>query len=576
MLVGRTVGGLDRGALLTTSLEQTTAPVTRDVTTRLGFGDPALSRLASRCDTVCDVKGDDLVDGPLLPLLARGVLLALGAGIVTAAFGPAVALGPSLTLLVVVAVAAIPLPGTTARVLQAFAEITVLALVIGSVADTGLAFLPLLLLPVFAAGQRGGLALGAAGGLTAGLAWCLAIMSTTTPSLLLSRLDEPLLWTVLLVATGLIGGWVRRLTLQTRTFSDSAYSDAFRLLSELQQVAHNLSLGLDPATLAASLVDEVGTLDPASRRTVSVRTGEGRPAALVGSGTAGQEHIPAANDRSPQDSAWTSGRHVAHVDTDGRQHHAFPVRMGEEVVAVLDVQATSLSPTTVAAIEGMVSETGPKLAAALMFDDVRRLATVDERLRLAREIHDGVAQELASVGYMLDDLADRVPDDAAAEVRSLRTHVRSVVGELRLSIFDLRAGVDDTIGLGTALTEHVQRVGQQSDLVVHTVLDEHGDRLPTGTEVELLRIAQEAVTNVRKHAQASNMWVECTVDAPKAWLRIADDGIGMQPARPQSMGLQGMRERTRRIGGDLQMSERPGGGTVVEVSIGDWDEEMDS
>ena len=68
------------------------------------------------------------------------------------------------------------------------------------------------------------------------------------------------------------------------------------------------------------------------------------------------------------------------------------------------------------------------------------------------------------------------------------------------------------------------------------------------------------------------MWVECTVDAPRAWVRIADDGVGLQPAGPQSMGMRGMRERARRIGGDLPVSDRPGGGTVVEVSIGDWDD----
>ena len=91
--------------------------------------------------------------------------------------------------------------------------------------------------------------------------------------------------------------------------------------------------------------------------------------------------------------------------------------------------------------------------------------------------------------------------------------------------------------------------------------------------MELLRVAQEAVTNVRKHAQARNMWVECTVDAPRAWIRISDDGVGRQPARPQSMGLRGMQERARRIGAHLTVTDRPGGGTVVEVSIGDRDDE---
>lgn len=513
------------------------------------------------------MRADDLVDGPVLPLLARGALLLAGTAVIAVSdAGPAGALGPALALLVVITFGAVPLPGMAARIIQAFAETCVLGLVIGSLPEVGAVFLPLLLLPVFTAGQRGGLRIGAAAGVVGGLAWCLAVLSTTPPAQVPGGLQQPLLWTIILVATGMIGGWVRRLTLENRTYSDHAYEDAFRLLTELQEVARNLSLGLDPTTLGTAVVEQVGDLVPGSSRTLSVRTGDdGRLAALVGSGAPVPE--------SPGSSAWASGRHVSHTLADGSQHDSFPVRMGDRVVAVLDVQAEHLPPGTVHEIEQVVTDVGPKLAAALVFDEVRQLATVDERLRLAREIHDGVAQELASVGYMLDDLSSRVPDEAAAELQDLRRHVRRVVGELRLSIFDLRVGVDDSIGLGTALSEHVQRVGQQSELVVHTVLDEHGDRLPAGIEVELLRIAQEAVTNVRKHAQASNLWVECTVDAPRAWIRIADDGIGLQPARPQSMGMRGMRERSRRIGGDLAVSERPGGGTVVEVSIGDWDEE---
>ena len=516
------------------------------------------------------VSREELVDGPLLPLIIRGVLLAVGTGLLSSA-DPATALGPSLALLIILAFAAIPLSGTTGRVLQAFAEGGLVALVIGSVGMAGGVFLPLLLLSVFTAGQRGGLTAGAAAGFVGSLFRSLGILSTTSASQLGDELREPLLWAVLLVATGTIGGWVRRLTLQNETFSDRAYEDAFRLLTELQSVARNLSLGLDPTTLGHTLADAVGELAPGSSRTVSIRTGEGRLAPLVG-------RPGSADDLRSTETAWTSGERVSTATPDGGRHDVFPVRMGRQVVAVLDVrrpgdQASPAAPVVLADIEEVVSKVGPKLAAALVFDEVRQLATVDERLRLAREIHDGIAQELASVGYLLDDLAGRVPDEAADELRSLRSHVRGVVGELRLSIFDLRSGVDDSIGLGTALSEHVQRVGQQSDLVVHTVLDEHGERLPAGVEVELLRVAQEAVTNVRKHAQASNMWVECTVDAPRAWIRIADDGVGLQPARPQSMGIRGMRERARRVGGDLTVTDRPGGGTVVEVSIGDWDDE---
>jgi len=501
------------------------------------------------------VGSPTIVEGRLPPLALRGLLLVLGTAALVGLSSPDVALGPGLALTIVVAFAAIPVPGTTARVLQSVAELTVVGMVIGSVGPLGFLFVPLLLLPAFAVGQRGGLALGAVGGVVAGLAWSLAVLSTTPTSGLTDGLIQPGLWTVILVVTGVIGGWVKRLTTRTQTASDTAYSDAFRLLTELQQVARNLSLGLDPTTLASGLLDEVGATVPGSRRSLSVRNGEGRLAPLVG-------------DVSPRP-----------ADDDGSGHHAFPVTMGEQTVAVLDLHVDDdhgVDAAQLRRVGDLVTESGPMLAAALLFDDVRQLATVDERLRLAREIHDGIAQEVASVGYLLDDLAARVPAEDAAEVRSVRDHVRRVVGELRLSIFDLRSGVDDSIGLGTALSEHVQRVGQQSDLVVHIVLDENGDRLPAGTEVELLRIAQEAVNNVRRHAQAGNLWVEVTVDAPRAWLRIADDGIGLQPARPQAMGLRGMRERAMRIGGDLTVAARPGGGTVVEVSLGGWEGDSDA
>ncbi|MGJ7441413.1 sensor histidine kinase [Aquipuribacter sp. MA13-6] len=521
------------------------------------------------------MKGQQLVDGPLLPLVLRAVLLV---ATVLVAFvtldlnraDPTVVLGPALTLLVVIALGALPLPGPNARLLQSFAEISALGFVIGSIGTLGPSFVPLMLIPAFAAGQRGGLALGAGAATVGGASWVLAVLSAPPSGNGAFPLGDPLLWTFVLVATGLIGGWVRRLTLQTQGAGDGAYADAFRLLSELQELARDLSLGLDPVTLGNALLEEVAQLHPDGRRTLAVSTTEGRLAPLVASGPTAADDATDVDETTLR--AWQSGRRESDSH-DGLQREAFPVRMGTRVVAVLTVRSTGLTRPDVATVERAVSDAGPRLAAALTFDEVRRLATVDERLRLAREIHDGIAQELASVGYLLDDLAERVPGDAAREVEDVRDHVRRVTGELRLSIFDLRSGVDDEIGLGTALSEHVQRIGQQSDLVVHTVLDEHGPRLPVGVEVELLRVAQEAVTNVRKHAQANNLWVECTVDAPRAWLRIADDGVGLQPAGPQSMGMRGMQERARRIGGDLLVLARPGGGTVVEISIGDWDEE---
>jgi signal transduction histidine kinase len=243
--------------------------------------------------------------------------------------------------------------------------------------------------------------------------------------------------------------------------------------------------------------------------------------------------------------------------------------MGARVVAV--VVLTCDAPIADDALEqctAAIGQAGARLASALLFDDVRRLATVDERMRLAREIHDGIAQDMASVAYLLDDIARDADPDTATRLVSLREHLGGLVGDLRLSIFDLRAGVDESVGLARTLGDYVQRVGSQAGLVVHVSMDESTHRLPVAAEVELLRVVQEAVTNVRKHARAKNLWLTVEVDPPRARVTVTDDGRGLQAKRLDSMGIQGMHERAGRIGGRLTVRNRgDGSGTVVEVVI---------
>ena len=242
-------------------------------------------------------------------------------------------------------------------------------------------------------------------------------------------------------------------------------------------------------------------------------------------------------------------------------------RVAWRVVVVTTL--TALDDASIRRCRVVIEQSGARLASAMLFDDVRRLATTDERMRLAREIHDGIAQDLASVGYALDDIGRDCEPAVAKQVVRVREQLQVMVADLRMSIFDLRTGINDSIGLGTALSEHAQRIAGQSDLVVHVSMDESPKRLPITVEVELLRIAQEAITNVRRHANAANLWLTVTVEPPRAHISVTDDGRGLKPGRPDSFGITGMRERARRIGAHLHVGTGPENtGTLVEVGLG--------
>jgi signal transduction histidine kinase len=124
------------------------------------------------------------------------------------------------------------------------------------------------------------------------------------------------------------------------------------------------------------------------------------------------------------------------------------------------------------------------------------------------------------------------------------------------------------MGLVEALSDYARQVGATTDLTVHLVLDESTARLRSDVETELMRIAQEAITNVRKHARATTLWVTCRVDPPVALLRVEDDGTGLGRGRRDSYGLEIMRERAARIGASVDVRPRDGGGTTVEVVLG--------
>jgi signal transduction histidine kinase len=500
---------------------------------------------------------------PYAPLLGRACLILVCALLASLKAQPTYAVPPAMLLLGLAALSSVPLPKSIPTLLQPVAEALVAPAIIGALGMRGELFRPYLLAPIVITGVLGGARIAAVTAVASTAMLVIGASASSSAGSQLSAATDAAAWGPMVLAVGLLAAWSRRIRRPAEPSVEPAYADAHRLLSELHVVARHLSLGLDPQTLARALLEEISTAVEARAATVLVRSPGGLFVPLVG-------EEPPPDAQSAVHDAWITGETVRRSKREATVV-AMPVMMGVRVVALVVLILTrgkeTFDDAAMRGCQSAVERSGPRLATAMLFDDVRRLATEDERVRVAREIHDGIAQDLASVGYLVDDIAQDADEGTSKRLAELREHLGTMVTELRLSIFDLRTGVDDSLGLGTAVSEYVQRVGSQSGLVVHVLLDEAPHRLPTAVEVELLRILQEAVTNVRRHARASNLWLTLIVDPPRARLAIADDGRGLQSPRPDSMGITGMQERARRIGGRLHIGPSEFGGTLVEVVV---------
>jgi signal transduction histidine kinase len=421
--------------------------------------------------------------------------------------------------------------------------------------------------PVFVAGLVGG-------GVLMALTWLAQTVSVVTVATVgepgfVTAMSVAVPWLLTSSAAGGLGAWVRYTAGQQIPETD-AYDAAHRLLSELRTVARKLSAGLDPVGIAQQILSDVHdvVLDESSVLLARSAGGTLLPLATRGS----DDLVPGGTDDELVMECWTSevpaqesvlyqGRRIVRI--------ALPLQLGARMIAVLVVyRPTPLDPQTTADVVDRLRRHSVQLDTAMVFDEVRSLATIDERRRLAREIHDGIAQEVASLGYFVDSLmADTGDDDVRGGLGALREQLTHLVSELRLSIFDLRSEVTPSATLGAVLADYVHQVGRQSGMTVHLSLNETPRRLRVEVETEILRIAQEAITNARRHSGGAHLWVTFSADPPQATLSITDDGAGLGEARDDSFGMKIMKERADRIGADLAVVSEPHRGTSVALTL---------
>jgi signal transduction histidine kinase len=198
-----------------------------------------------------------------------------------------------------------------------------------------------------------------------------------------------------------------------------------------------------------------------------------------------------------------------------------------------------------------------------------------ERLRLAREIHDTLAQAFVGISAQLDALETCLPEDlrpAHIYLDLARRMAQHSLTEARRSVMDLRSAALTNQGLPAALESGARNWAEGSPVRLHIAVTGEVRSLPEDVEQNLLRIAQEAVTNAQKHASPSKISVTLHGEGKTLKLNVADDGCGFEPddafaGMGGHFGLIGIRERAERIGGELRLDSHPGRGTNVEVTV---------
>ena len=267
-----------------------------------------------------------------------------------------------------------------------------------------------------------------------------------------------------------------------------------------------------------------------------------------------------------------------------------PLLVRDRVIGVLEVYGTdALGEAGAENLYSLANQAASALENARLYaelaareDQLRRLvgrlimAQEEERRRVAYDVHDGLAQTAAAAHQHLQAFARHNPPGSAKgreELDEALELVRDVVGESRQVIYDLRPTVLDDYGLAAAVRLQVEMLRSEGlEVGFEEALGD--ERLPPEVETTLFRVAQEALTNVRKHAQASRVCVVLDHPSRAVRLQVGDDGHGFVPDEMkrsngpgERVGLSGMRERLSLLGGRFELRSEPGSGTTVTAEV---------
>lgn len=259
-----------------------------------------------------------------------------------------------------------------------------------------------------------------------------------------------------------------------------------------------------------------------------------------------------------------------------RYHASIPLYFQDKPLGIMNVTGPEwrkLTPDELRLLSTIAYQVGIAIERARLAEDATRLARAEERARLAREIHDTLAQGLTAIALNIESAMNRLdkhPDQARERLQRALAQARENLEDARRSVLDLRGAAQLE---GKPLAEALASLARAftSDTGVRVTLQTTDvPKLPLSTESELFRIAQEALSNVRKHARARSVEIALRQRGGQISLSVLDDGNGFDARTRQSSdhhGLVGMRERAKLLGGKLEVSSAPGKGSRVVARV---------
>jgi nitrate/nitrite-specific signal transduction histidine kinase len=374
--------------------------------------------------------------------------------------------------------------------------------------------------------------------------------------------------------------------------SEQKRADQFRLISE---VGRSITSILNVDDLLSEIVDLVhGAFD---YHHVAIGLIEGNELVYkVGAGElteAGIEFNPVRMKVGKEGlTGWVAGtgesvmvgdvsideRYVNMVGSSTKSELIVPIKAKGDVIGILDVQSDQLNAfneSDLLIMQSLANQAGIALENARLYEEARQYAVLEERQRIARDLHDSVTQEIYGV-TMFAEAASRMlsegqPAEAQEHLKELRLTAQEALGEMRLLIYELRPPVLQRVGLEGALRARLEAVEGRSG--IETGIEVIGEEdLKVHAQEGLYRIAREALNNALKHAHAKRLQVNITYEGSNVTIEIADDGVGFNPSsldEEGGMGIRGMRERAEELDASIAIDSEHGRGTRIKIEWSD-------